>query len=166
MCCSKNAKYLKLSGTKKKQLPVLFSESPHHAGRRGSVIWDWAVLFVLLPSLSFYKQELSVARISSEITILSLALRPCPRMPPLTCTFCSFFDVNHRLTHTNYQLNHTVRALWTGLHWFPHILSSECEWFWVVACQPWHLCDNCVWLASQVPHSEKCLFRILQKRVN
>lgn len=53
------------------------------------------------------------------------------------------------LTHSSSQIvsgccQPSACALWTGSHWFPHIINNRCDQFGVVASKLWHLCFNCV----------------------
>ncbi len=85
--------------------------------------------------------SITVALISSDITVLCLRWPPWPPRPPLTLNSSSQISIHCRASQTS--------ALWTGLlYMFPHIISHKCDQFWVVVFKWWHLCFNCVWLLS------------------
>ena len=85
--------------------------------------------------------SITVALISSDITVLCLRWPPRPPQPPLTQTLpLRFLSI----------VGPHKPVLSELAYMFPHIISHKCDTFWVVVFKWWHMCFNCVWLLSPV----------------
>lgn len=134
-------KHLKRSVTKKKELPILFCDEGGH--RESAEIRPY--------SLSCFPHYRAMIRNTVYHSCTDFVWDYC------SCSSSPFSASSLYLSHMHSSSSRTLSihiwylqlhsagcALWTGLYWFPHIISNKCEQLWVVVCKLRLSFCNCV----------------------